>query len=297
MRMKMVLLLLILPSCLCAPTFVVNVTQSSYQAEEKHNITLEWTFSTKPHRSYHVLYIECKFIKNHRFSVFYQLYEGVEMFEVQGEQFAGRVQSDKDVLREGRIRLHVSRLRTEDSGLYLCDVKTDYGFGSEKCQLMVTAATLFRAQRSTLNPQAGSREKIGFYFFLGLTAAALLVVICFIRWFFTKSTHSGPDSHPNNKHVATTKTDQCWSDQDLLDVILPQTDPTETDPTETDPTETDPTETDPFPYHDPIRPSKAVSLYGDVTVVNRRVNKSESPNNNKVEANIKDSINLPKKIN
>uniref|UniRef100_A0A087X475 Ig-like domain-containing protein n=1 Tax=Poecilia formosa TaxID=48698 RepID=A0A087X475_POEFO len=41
------------------------------------------------------------------------------MIYSQHPQFSGRVQMDKDVLREGRIRLHVSRLRTEDSGLYL----------------------------------------------------------------------------------------------------------------------------------------------------------------------------------
>uniref|UniRef100_A0A8C6KJB8 Ig-like domain-containing protein n=1 Tax=Nothobranchius furzeri TaxID=105023 RepID=A0A8C6KJB8_NOTFU len=59
-------------------------------------------------------------------SVLYQVHEGVEVSESQDQQFAGRVQSDKDVLREGRLRLHVSRLRPEDSGLYLCEVKTDY---------------------------------------------------------------------------------------------------------------------------------------------------------------------------
>ncbi|KAI3375623.1 hypothetical protein L3Q82_003938 [Scortum barcoo] len=48
------------------------------------------------------------------------LHEGVEVPESQDEHFAGRVQFDKDVLREGRIRLHVSRLRTDDSGLYHC---------------------------------------------------------------------------------------------------------------------------------------------------------------------------------
>ncbi|KAI3376053.1 hypothetical protein L3Q82_016592 [Scortum barcoo] len=58
--------------------------------------------------------------------------------ESQDEHFAGRVQFDKDVLREGRIRLHVSRLRTDDSGLYLCEVKTNYGFNIGKSRLNVT---------------------------------------------------------------------------------------------------------------------------------------------------------------
>ncbi|KAI3376121.1 hypothetical protein L3Q82_016647 [Scortum barcoo] len=101
-------------------TFVVNVTQSSYQAEENQNITLEWTFTIKKETPLTSLYILCElFTEDHlkHFPLF-QLHEGVEVPESQDEHFAGRVQFDKDVLREGRIRLHVSRLRTDDSGLY-----------------------------------------------------------------------------------------------------------------------------------------------------------------------------------
>ncbi|XP_041841285.1 uncharacterized protein LOC121639811 isoform X1 [Melanotaenia boesemani] len=137
------LLLLILISSVCAATFVVNVTQSSYQAEENHNITLEWTFTTKPDVSWRFLFIICNLITDHKFLTLYHVHEGVEVPESQDGQFAGRVQSDKDVLREGRIRLHVSRLRTNDSGLYVCGVKTDYGFSSEKCQLNVTGSWSF----------------------------------------------------------------------------------------------------------------------------------------------------------
>uniref|UniRef100_A0A7N8YN86 Ig-like domain-containing protein n=1 Tax=Mastacembelus armatus TaxID=205130 RepID=A0A7N8YN86_9TELE len=89
-------------------TFVVNVTQSSYQAEENHDITLDWTFTTTAHMSLSALYI-------------------VFLFHLH-----------EDVLREGRVRLHVSRLRTEDSGLYLCDVKTNDGADYDSCLLKVT---------------------------------------------------------------------------------------------------------------------------------------------------------------
>ncbi|XP_041841200.1 uncharacterized protein LOC121639776 isoform X2 [Melanotaenia boesemani] len=132
------MLLLIPCSSVCAATFVVNVTQSSYQAEENHNITLEWTFTTKPDVSWRFLFIICNLITDNRVLTLYHVHDGVEVPKSQDGQFAGRVQSDKDVLREGRIRLYVSRLRTNDSGLYVCDVKTDYGFSSEKCQLNVT---------------------------------------------------------------------------------------------------------------------------------------------------------------
>ncbi|XP_036002773.1 uncharacterized protein LOC110367383 isoform X2 [Fundulus heteroclitus] len=138
-----ILLLIILNSCLCAATFVVNVTQSSYQAEENHSITLEWTFTTTPDGPWRELFILCELITEHRESVLYQVHDGVEVSESQDEQFSGRVQSDKDVLREGRIRLHVSRLRSEDSGLYLCDVETDGGFNSGRCQLNVSVSSDF----------------------------------------------------------------------------------------------------------------------------------------------------------
>ncbi|XP_023202775.1 uncharacterized protein LOC111611189 isoform X2 [Xiphophorus maculatus] len=138
--MKMIsriLLLLILSSCLCA-TFVVNVTQSSYQAEENHSITLEWTFTTKTQGTWRELFIICEFRSSVKSGVIYVHQDGDEIPDSQHEQFSGRVQIDKDVLREGRIRLHVSRLRTEDSGLYLCDVTTEDGFNSGRCRLNVT---------------------------------------------------------------------------------------------------------------------------------------------------------------
>ncbi|XP_019209853.1 uncharacterized protein LOC109198953 isoform X3 [Oreochromis niloticus] len=133
-----ILLLIILTSCVSG-SFVVNVTQTCYQAEENHNITLEWTFTTKPDRSWTYIFILCNLITEDNVSVLYQVHEGVEVSESQDEKFSGRVQSDKDALREGRIRLQLSRLRTDDSGLYLCEVNTDYGFSVGRCRLNVTA--------------------------------------------------------------------------------------------------------------------------------------------------------------
>ncbi|XP_035771884.1 uncharacterized protein LOC118455880 [Neolamprologus brichardi] len=117
-------------------SFVVNVTQSSYQAEENHNITLEWTFTTKPDTSISALKIRCSLITDQKPSTLYFLLDGVEFSE--DEEFSGRVQSDKDALREGRIRLQLSRLRTEDSGLYLCEVDTGYGRGYNSCRVTVS---------------------------------------------------------------------------------------------------------------------------------------------------------------
>ncbi|KAM4564969.1 uncharacterized protein V3H82_014062 [Fundulus diaphanus] len=161
-----ILLLIILNSCLCAATFVVNVTQSSYQAEENHSITLEWTFTITPDGPWRDLFIYCSLLTPRKELILYQVHDGVEVSESQDEQFSGRVQSDKDVLREGRIRLHVSRLRTEDSGEYYCDVNTDDGSGSGRFHLNVSAAA-DQLQPHTENPEPDHRGRIGLYFFSG----------------------------------------------------------------------------------------------------------------------------------
>ncbi|KAK2814579.1 hypothetical protein Q5P01_000150 [Channa striata] len=173
-----ILLLINLISCVSG-TFVVNVTQTSYQAEENHNITLEWTFTTKPHTSSTSVNILCNLFIDHKDLVLFHLHDGVEVSESQDRQFSGRVQFDKDVLREGRIRLQLSRLRTEDSGLYLCEVKTDDGWGSGRCQLNVTAGVDdSQSQRPTVSPQPESHSRIGLYAGLGLALVA--VVIAFL---------------------------------------------------------------------------------------------------------------------
>uniref|UniRef100_G3N620 Immunoglobulin V-set domain-containing protein n=1 Tax=Gasterosteus aculeatus TaxID=69293 RepID=G3N620_GASAC len=122
-----------------AGSFVVNVTQSWYHAEENHNISLEWMFPTSTDPSPNALYVSCEMLINQTHSLMFHLYEGVEVPELQDKRFAGRVQWDKDVLREGRLRLHISRLQTNDSGLYWCEVDTSYGKNYKECHLNVTA--------------------------------------------------------------------------------------------------------------------------------------------------------------
>uniref|UniRef100_A0A3Q3RTL1 Ig-like domain-containing protein n=1 Tax=Mastacembelus armatus TaxID=205130 RepID=A0A3Q3RTL1_9TELE len=87
-------------------TFVVNVTQSSYQAEENHDITLDWTFTTTAHMSLSALYIFCQLLTEDKGPVL--------------------------------LHLHEVQLRTEDSGLYWCDVKTNDGADYNTCHLKVT---------------------------------------------------------------------------------------------------------------------------------------------------------------
>ncbi|MED6259328.1 hypothetical protein ATANTOWER_020982 [Ataeniobius toweri] len=84
-------------------------------------------------------------------------------------------------LREGPSRLHVSRLRTEDSGLYLCNLKTDDGYGSAKCQIKVTAAGNFQPQRPTMNPQPKIWGRTSIYILVELTAALAVALLVTLR--------------------------------------------------------------------------------------------------------------------
>ncbi|XP_049425349.1 uncharacterized protein LOC125884439 isoform X3 [Epinephelus fuscoguttatus] len=170
MREKMmciILLLINLTSCVCG-TFVVNVTQTCYQAEENHNITLEFMFTTKPGSSLKSLFIYCELKTDLRATSLFHLHNGVEVPESQDEQFTGRVQCDKDVLREGRLRLHVSRLSTNDSGLYMCED----GDSTATCRLTVTAAKPKRVRPMSTSAPPQGWEWTAVYCSLGLIPAA-----------------------------------------------------------------------------------------------------------------------------
>ncbi|KAM6895044.1 uncharacterized protein PEZ65_022590 isoform 2-T2 [Lycodopsis pacificus] len=179
-----ILLLITLTSCVSGP-LVVNVTQRSYQAEENHNVTLEWTFKTTTDGSFKAINIICEMFTDLTSFILFHLHEGVEVSESQHERFAGRVQFDKDVLREGRLRLHMSRLRTDDSGVYLCDVLTGDGEGSRKCHLNVTAERVRpkpeRDPSTTGSPsQAESPGWIVLYCVVGLiVVVGTLLGVCY----------------------------------------------------------------------------------------------------------------------
>ncbi|XP_074480771.1 CD276 antigen-like [Sebastes fasciatus] len=175
-RMKMIcsiLLLLSLTSCVSG-AFVVNVTQTSYQAEENHDITLEWMFTPRTNSSPNSLNILCQLFTELKYLVLFHLYEGVEDPESLDEQFKGRVRWDKDVLRDGRIRLYMSRLRINDSGVYMCEVLTGYGSGSRICHLKVTGAFVVNVEQTSY--QAEENHNIT------------------LEWMFTPRTNSSPNA-------------------------------------------------------------------------------------------------------
>lgn len=108
----------------------------NYQAEENSNVTVEWRFSNKTGISVPSLKIHCVFLSEEPQKVFYELDNSVK--ESQHEQFAGRVQCDKDALGTGRVRFHVFRVTTHDSGSYLCRMATEFGRKSEEFALNIT---------------------------------------------------------------------------------------------------------------------------------------------------------------
>ncbi|XP_068569939.1 uncharacterized protein [Cebidichthys violaceus] len=149
-----ILLLFKLTSCVSGVS-VVDVTQSSYQAGENHDVTLEWTFQTRTDGSIKSIFIFCQMYTGVRSFILFSLYKGVETLAAQDKRFAGRVKFDKDALREGHLRLKMSRLRTDDSGHYRCDVFTGEGGGSMTCHLNVTERD--RRKPETPNTTSGGR--------------------------------------------------------------------------------------------------------------------------------------------
>lgn len=106
-----------------------------YHAEEHGNITVEWRFAgAVAGITVSSLKIHCLLLPD--LVVFYHLDNSVE--EQQHKRFAGRVQCDKDALTYGEVRLHLPRVRTSDSGKYLCRMATQFGKMVKEFSLNVT---------------------------------------------------------------------------------------------------------------------------------------------------------------
>ncbi|KAI4798556.1 hypothetical protein KUCAC02_021954, partial [Chaenocephalus aceratus] len=123
-------------------TFVVNVTHTSYQAEENQDITLEWTFTTRRETSFSSISTYCFLFTESRPFVLFELRE---------------------------------RLRTNDSGFYVCDilVRPD-GSNSRRCWLNVTVAEELEPQRPAESPQAESPR--GLWLIVVITTLIIFIV-------------------------------------------------------------------------------------------------------------------------
>lgn len=112
-----IIILILLSLCVFAGT------QSVYEAKEGSNITIRLDPQLQADVS--LAHLMCVFLSDNGKTLF-KMIRGVEDSESQHDQFAGRVQIDRDALRGGRIGLHVSRVTAEDSGNYRCDLAADY---------------------------------------------------------------------------------------------------------------------------------------------------------------------------
>ncbi|XP_036967726.1 uncharacterized protein LOC119027028 isoform X2 [Acanthopagrus latus] len=133
--MILMVLLVVLSSSVCVMS-AVAMTATFYQAEEDDDITISWNSPIRTNMS--LTNMAC-FLQSNPSKLLYQMFNSIDVPESQqDQQFAGRVQCDKDALRDGRIRLHVSRLKTEDSGSYWCDLNTNYDKKTRRWLLVTT---------------------------------------------------------------------------------------------------------------------------------------------------------------
>ncbi|XP_070711285.1 programmed cell death 1 ligand 1-like [Pempheris klunzingeri] len=169
------------------------------QAVEGSNVTVEWCFSSRANISISSLKIHC--LMDPELKVFYHLDDIFRMIkEPPHEQFAGRVQCDKDALRTGRVRLHVSRVQMNDSGRYRCRMLTGSGRKVKPFSLNITAAEPKPlTPEPHPEPEPESRGRPGLYAGLGLAAAAAaLLSVCrclYIQKLKLLKLHQEPQEH------------------------------------------------------------------------------------------------------
>ncbi|XP_019210243.1 uncharacterized protein LOC109199369 isoform X1 [Oreochromis niloticus] len=125
--------------------FAVKRAQSVYEAEEGSNITIRVDSQLQADVS--LAHLMCVFY-SHDTKILFKMTRGVEDSESQHEQFARRVQINRDALRGGRVRLHVSRVTAEDSGNYRCDLAADYNKVLRRWELEASEYFILNVTRS-----------------------------------------------------------------------------------------------------------------------------------------------------
>ncbi|KAK2863256.1 hypothetical protein Q5P01_002789 [Channa striata] len=141
--MMWIILLIGLTSFVCE-MFVMKKSLTSYQTEQE-DFSFRW--DTKTNTDLSLMYFDCLFLSDPP-KVLYQMINGVEYPESQSEQFAGRVQLDRDTLRDGQIRLHLSTVTAEDSGNYRCDLAFNYDKNTGRWSLLDTETFVLTVSRS-----------------------------------------------------------------------------------------------------------------------------------------------------
>lgn len=143
--MTLLLLLLHLTSTVQG-IFTGGTTPAVDETEKEDNFTLGWDNPTRTNMS--LTDMICYFLLNPP-KVLYNMVNGAEIPESQDGQFSGRVQLEKDALREGRLRLHLSRLRREDSGSYRCYLDSGYNQVSRRWELQTSVTFVLNVTKTS----------------------------------------------------------------------------------------------------------------------------------------------------
>ncbi|MEQ2189625.1 hypothetical protein GOODEAATRI_027122 [Goodea atripinnis] len=113
----------------CIEMCVMN-SSKVYTAKENKNITIEW--STQMKTDWTLINMICEFYSDN-LKILYETMNGSS--KSPDEQFVGRVHLDIDAPREAKIRLHLSRLKTKDSGNYCCLMNANYDSVTKRWRL------------------------------------------------------------------------------------------------------------------------------------------------------------------
>lgn len=144
--MSGILLLLGLTSSICG--FVMRRT--SYPADEGDDVTLSFDRVTAADISHASMV--CVHSLGRR--VLYEMVRGLEVLSKQHPQFVGRVRCDKDALRDGQVSLQVSRVTTNDTGNYWCDLMFERDDGGDGRPVTVLSSTVLTLNVSPRNKTA-----------------------------------------------------------------------------------------------------------------------------------------------
>lgn len=104
-----------------------------YRAKENNNITIKWSIEMKT--NFTLINMMCEMYTDN-VKIVYETIRGSQ--KSADEQFAGRVHFDVDAPREAKIKLHLSRLKVEDSGHYCCYLNADYDDKAWRWRLQMT---------------------------------------------------------------------------------------------------------------------------------------------------------------
>ncbi|KAK2863258.1 hypothetical protein Q5P01_002791 [Channa striata] len=187
-KIMWIILLIGLTSFVCE-MFVTKKSLTSYQTEQEDG---SFWWDTKTNTNLSLMDLDCLFLSDPP-KVLYQMINGVEYPESQSEQFAGRVQLDRDALRDGQIRLHLSTVTAEDSGNYQCDLAFNYDKNTGTWSLLDTETFVLTVSRTidgddsevsldTLKsgpemPEGSEQRRGNQYVFLALFVLGLLATV------------------------------------------------------------------------------------------------------------------------